>query len=64
MATAPDKTKVEAYPADRDRLNALAASLTEDGPGRFGQAETLRWLLDWRENAVAMLIDQAAERAS
>ena len=57
MATAPDKTKVEAYPADRDRLNALAAQLTSDGPGRFGQAETIRWLLDTREDQSSTIAD-------
>ena len=57
MATAPDKTKVEAYPADRDRLNTLAAQLTQDGPGRFGQAETIRWLLDGREDLAGEVAD-------
>lgn len=51
-------TKVEAYPADRDRLNQLAAQLTSDGPGRFGQAETLKWLLDTRETWTRMMTEQ------
>ncbi len=54
------KTSVEAYRADKDRLNDLAAQLTQDGPGRFGQAETIRWLLDQRENLI-MAIEHAAE---
>lgn len=57
MATAPDKTKVEAYPADRDRLNELAAQLTARGPGRFGQAEALNVLL----TTAAVLAGEAAE---
>jgi hypothetical protein len=50
MSRAQGKTTVDAYPADRERLNALAAQLTKDGPGRFGQAEALRWALNARED--------------
>ena len=53
-----DKTTVDITVADRDRLNALAAQLTADGPGRFGQRETIRWLLDFRESASAAIIEK------
>jgi hypothetical protein len=43
-----DKTSCEVFAEDRERINALARELTEDGPGRFGQAETVRYLIDWR----------------
>jgi hypothetical protein len=55
MGRAEGKTTVDAYPADRARLNELAAQLTADGPGRFGQAEAIRWLLDQREALAAAL---------
>ncbi len=65
MTGRPDaKTSVEAYRADRDRLRDLAAQLTEDGPGRFGQAETIRWLLDQREAAAAAFGERALEIAA
>ena len=53
-----DKTTVDITVADRDRLNALAAQLTGDGPGRFGLRETIRWLLDFRESASAAIIEK------
>ena len=37
--------------ADRDRVNDLAARLTAEGPGRFGQAEVIRHLLDCYDDA-------------
>lgn len=40
------KTSIEVYASDRDRVNDLARLLTAEGPGRFGQAETIRFLLD------------------
>lgn len=58
-----DKTSVEAYKTDAARLNALAAQLTAEGAGRYFQAETIRWLLDFRENAAAMLIQNYQETA-
>ena len=64
MATAPDKTKVEAYPADRDRLNTLAAHLTSINYGRFGQAEAIKFLLDWREQAIAEMDEESECTAS
>jgi hypothetical protein len=54
---ASGKVVIEAYRADRDRLKALAGYLSEQGQGRFYQAETLAWLLDFRENAAAMLAE-------
>jgi hypothetical protein len=51
----PSKVPVEAYRTDRDRLRDLADQLTAEGNGRFYQAETIRWLLDFRENAAAMI---------
>ena len=57
MSRLKGKTTVDAYPPDRLRLNGLATALTAEGPGRFGQAEALRWLLDWREQVIAATID-------
>ena len=37
------------------RINALAAELTERGPGRFGHRETIRYLLDERAALLAAL---------
>lgn len=43
-------TAVQCTPKDRDRLNDLATLLTRSGiGGKFGQAETIRYLLDQRE---------------
>ena len=53
-------TTIEVYAADRDRVNALAAALTEEGPGRFGQKEVIRWLLDQRERIIDTAIDDYA----
>jgi hypothetical protein len=56
MSRSPGKTTVEAWPADRDRLNELAAQLTADGHGgRFGQAEALRWVLNAREDLAGQI---------
>ena len=55
-----DKTTVDITPADRERLNILARQLTADGPGRFGQREAIRWLLDLREQLVESAIDDYA----
>lgn len=55
-----DKTSIEVYAADRDRVNDLARQLTAAGPGRFGQAETLRWLLDLNDKTAAMIADALA----
>jgi hypothetical protein len=62
MGRAEGKITVDAYPADRARLNMLAAQLTADGPGRFGQAEAIRWLLDQRE-ALAAALEQMGQSA-
>jgi hypothetical protein len=56
------KTTVDAYLDDRPRLNQLAAQLTADGPGRFGQAEAIRWLLDQRD-ALAAALEQMGQGA-
>lgn len=50
MARTPGMTAIQCSTRDRDRLNQLADQLSKDGPGRFGQAETIRWLLDQRES--------------
>ena len=55
-----DKTTVDIAPADRDRLNTLARQLTAAGPGRFGQRETIRWLLDKQEKLIDAVIDDYA----
>ena len=55
--TAPGKTKVEVYREDLPRIALLGALLSAEGPGRFRQAETIRWLLDFRDA-------QAAEQIS
>ena len=52
-------TNVQAFDGDRDRINELAAQLTAEGPGRYGQREALRWLLDFRESATEMIRDYA-----
>ena len=51
MSIRRGKVPVEAYPADRDRLNQMAADLTATMPGRFGQADTLKLLLDQADAA-------------
>jgi hypothetical protein len=60
MSRAPGKTAMDVYRADLDRVSTLAKILTEEGPGRFGTAETLRWLLDFRENTAEMITEQAS----
>ena len=57
---ASGKVVIEAYPADRDRLKALAADLTAEGNGRYYQADALRWLLNFREQAAEMIMSEAA----
>ena len=52
-----DKTTVDTTKADRERINELGLQLTAEGPGTFGQRETIRWLLDWREQVIAATID-------
>lgn len=56
------KTSVEAYKDDARRLRDLAAWLTEISIGRVGQADALKWVLDWRERAIAEL-DASEETA-
>jgi hypothetical protein len=60
----PGKTSCEIFAADRPRLKDLAGQLTADGPGRFGQAETVRWLLDQRDLAAAIELDHAQRQAA
>jgi hypothetical protein len=61
MSRAPGKTAMDVYRADLDRVSALAAQLTEEmRAGRFGTAETLRWLLDKREEYAATMLEQAS----
>ena len=62
MPHIPGTTNIQAYDEDRDRLNELAGQLTAEGPGRFGQRETIRWLLDWREKVSAALADEAIDQ--
>jgi len=54
------KVVIEAYRADRDRLKTLAADLTAEGNGRYYQADALRWLLNFREQAAEMIMSEAA----
>jgi len=55
-------TTIEVWKADRDRLRDLADLLTEHGPGgRFGQAETVKWLLDQRDRELAAELDTPGE---
>ena len=56
-----DKTTVDIAPADRDRLNTLARQLTAAGPGRFGQREAIRFLLDFHQRAAAQVADMIDE---
>jgi hypothetical protein len=58
----PAKVPVEAYRADRDRLRELADALTAEGNGRFYQAETIRWLLDWRDRVLNEVTEEAIEK--
>ena len=55
------KTTVDISMTDRDRINALAAELTERGPGKFGHRETIRYLLDERAALLAALAPAPAE---
>jgi hypothetical protein len=56
---AADKTVIEVFRADRDRLNDLARQLTGRGQGRYYQAETVRHLLDEYERTTQLLLDTA-----
>jgi hypothetical protein len=58
---AADKTVIEVFRADRDRLNDLARQLTGRGQGRYYQAETVRHLLDEYERTTDLLLDVAKE---
>jgi hypothetical protein len=60
MSRAPGKTAMDVYRADLERVSTLARALTEEGPGRFGTAETLRWLLDKREEYAAAMLEHAS----
>lgn len=59
MPRNPEMTAIGVTRRDRDRLNALAAALTEQGPGRFSQPETVRYLLDcydsWTGEGLALV---------
>jgi hypothetical protein len=55
MSRAPGKTAMDVYRSDLARVSALARALTDEGPGRFGTAETLRYLLNAREEMVATI---------
>lgn len=57
-------TSVQVWDGDRDWINTRAAQLTKDGPGKFGQRETIRWLIDQHERAVQILLDQARGEAA
>ena len=57
-----DKTTVDTTKADRERINQLARQLTAEGPGTFGQRETIRWLLDWREQLASEIVGSAIAR--
>jgi hypothetical protein len=51
MGRATDKTALDVFKADQERIRDLAALLTRHGPGgRFGTAETVRWLLNQRQD--------------
>lgn len=50
-------TNVQCFSTDKTRLAELARQLTADGPGRFGQRETIRYLLDERDALAAALED-------
>jgi hypothetical protein len=58
---AADKTVIEVFRADRDRLNDLARQLTGRGQGRYYQAETVRHLLDEYDRTTDLLLDVAKE---
>lgn len=45
--------------ADRDRVNALAAHLTTIGYGKVGQADAVKFLLDWRERTLAEMDEES-----
>lgn len=47
-------SNVQVFDADKNRLKDLAAELTQRGPGRFGQRETIRYLLDEREALLSL----------
>ena len=44
-------TTVQVYDDDLERIKTLARHLTEDGPGRFFNADAVKWALDAVENA-------------
>jgi hypothetical protein len=56
---AADKTVIEVFRSDRDRLNDLARQLTGRGQGRYYQAETVRHLLDEYDRTSQLLLDVA-----
>ena len=58
-----DKTTIDITKADRERVNELARQLTAEGPGTFGQRETIRWLLSDRDNLADQLAKAEARAA-
>jgi hypothetical protein len=60
--TAADKTVIEVFRADRDRLNDLARQLTGRGQGRYYQAETVRHLLDEYDRTTDLILDYARSK--
>jgi hypothetical protein len=56
MTRQDDKVVIDVYRKDRDRLKDLAADLTAEGNGRYYQADALRWLLNFREQSVELIM--------
>ena len=53
----PPRATVEAFPEDLPRLNAVVADLNATRPGRWRQKDAIRYLLDFREDAISALQD-------
>ena len=51
------RAMAEMFPGDLPRLNALVAELNATRPGKHRQKDAIRYLLDFREDALATLED-------
>jgi hypothetical protein len=50
-------TTIELRTEDRDRVKAVAAQLSDERDARVSLAAAVRWLLDFYDQAVAVIIE-------
>ena len=56
----PPRFVIEVAEADRDFINTLAAELTGQGPGKYGQKEAIAFLVRCHKAAIYRLEEAAA----